>query len=254
MLLHSKIIGDSNKHILILHGFLGSGDNWISVSRKLNDIGFTIHLIDQRNHGRSFHSEKFDYELMCEDLFNYIEYYNVINPILIGHSMGGKTAMRFSLKYPELIQKLIVLDTSPREYPVLHQAIIDSLKEIDLSIYNTRNSVDDKLKESIKQKDLRNFLMKNIYRTNDGKLSFRFNLRSLSKNIGNIGKKIESDNQFNADVIFIKGENSEYINESDKESINILFPNSKFYIIPNAGHWLHVDNPNDFLTVLLSTI
>ena len=254
MLLHSKIIGDSNKHILILHGFLGSGDNWISVSRKLNDIGFTIHLIDQRNHGRSFHSEKFDYELMCEDLFNYIEYYNVINPILIGHSMGGKTAMRFSLKYPELIYKLIVLDTSPREYPVLHQAIIDSLKEIDLSIYNTRNSVDDKLKESIKQKDLRNFLMKNIYRTNDGKLSFRFNLRSLSKNIGNIGKKIESDNQFNADVIFIKGENSEYINESDKESINILFPNSKFYIIPNAGHWLHVDNPNDFLSVLLSTI
>ena len=254
MLLHSKIIGDSNKHILILHGFLGSGDNWISVSRKLNDIGFTIHLIDQRNHGRSFHSEKFDYELMCEDLFNYIEYYNVINPILIGHSMGGKTAMRFSLKYPELIQKLIVLDTSPREYPVLHQAIIDSLKEIDLSIYNTRNSVDDKLKESIKQKDLRNFLMKNIYRTNDGKLSFRFNLRSLSKNIGNIGKKIESDNQFNADAIFIKGENSEYINESDKESINILFPNSKFYIIPNAGHWLHVDNPNDFLSVLLSTI
>ena len=254
MLLHSKIIGDSNKHILILHGFLGSGDNWISVSRKLNDIGFTIHLIDQRNHGRSFHSEKFDYELMCEDLFNYIEYYNVINPILIGHSMGGKTAMRFSLKYPELIQKLIVLDTSPREYPVLHQAIIDSLKEIDLSIYNTRNSVDDKLKESIKQKDLRNFLMKNIYRTNDGKLSFRFNLRSLSKNIGNIGKKIESDNQFNADVIFIKGENSEYINESDKEPINILFPNSKFYIIQNAGHWLHVDNPNDFLSVLLSTI
>ena len=254
MLLHSKIIGDSNKHILILHGFLGSGDNWISVPRKLNDIGFTIHLIDQRNHGRSFHSEKFDYELMCEDLFNYIEYYNVINPILIGHSMGGKTAMRFSLKYPELIHKLIVLDTSPREYPVLHQAIIDSLKEIDLSIYNTRNSVDDKLKESIKQKDLRNFLMKNIYRTNDGKLSFRFNLRSLSKNIGNIGKKIESNNQFNADVIFIKGEKSEYINESDKESINILFPNSKFYIIPNAGHWLHVDNPNDFLSVLLSTI
>ena len=90
MLLHSKIIGDSNKHILILHGFLGSGDNWISVSRKLNDIGFTIHLIDQRNHGRSFHSEKFDYELMCEDLFNYIEYYNVINPILIGHSMGER--------------------------------------------------------------------------------------------------------------------------------------------------------------------
>ena len=254
MILHSKILGDSNKHILILHGFLGSGDNWISVARKLNPIGFTIHLIDQRNHGRSFHSEKFDYDLMCEDLFNYIKYHNINNIILIGHSMGGKTAMNFSLIHPKLVSKLIVLDTSPRGYSVLHQNIIDPLKEIDFSIFTTRKEIDIELGKSVNKQGLRNFLMKNIYRMNDGKLNFRFNLKSLSENICKIGQKIESNTNFNKEVIFIKGEISDYINESDKVMIKNLFPNTKFYKIPNAGHWLHVDNPIDFLAVLLSLI
>ncbi len=254
MILHSKILGDSNKHILILHGFLGSGDNWISIARKLNPLGYTIHLIDQRNHGRSFHSEKFDYDLMCEDLFNYINHHNIDNSILIGHSMGGKTAMNFSLIHPKLVSKLIVLDTSPRGYPVLHQNIIDSLKEIDLSVFVTRKEIDIELRKSVNQQGLRNFLLKNIYRMNDGNLNFRFNLQSLSQNIGKIGQKIESETQFTSEVIFIKGETSDYINESDKVMINNLFPNAKFYKIPNAGHWLHVDNPIDFISILLSLI
>ena len=254
MILHSKILGDSNNHILILHGFLGSGDNWISIARKLNPIGYTIHLIDQRNHGRSFHSEKFDYELLCEDLFNYIKHHNIHNILLVGHSMGGKAAMKFSLSYPKIVSKLIVLDTSPREFPVVHQHIIDSLNKIDFSIFISRKEIDIELQKSIKQNGLRNFLTKNIYRTNDGQLNFRFNLKSLSENIVNIGQKIESDTQFTREVSFIKGESSDYINESDKIIINNLFPNAKFYKIPNAGHWLHVDNPIDFLSVLLSLI
>ena len=254
MILYSKILGDSKKHILILHGFLGSGDNWKSVGRKLNPLGYTIHLIDQRNHGRSFHSEKFDYDIMCEDLFNYIKYYNINNAILIGHSMGGKTAMNFSLIHPKLVSKLIVLDTSPREYPVLHQNIIDSLKEIDLSIFTNRKEIDIELRKSVTQQGLRNFLTKNIYRMNDGNLNFRFNLQSLSQNIDKIGQKIESNTKFSSEVIFIKGETSDYINESDKVMINNLFPNAKFYKIPNAGHWLHVDNPIDFISILLSLI
>ena len=254
MILYSKILGDSKKHILILHGFLGSGDNWKSVGRKLNPLGYTIHLIDQRNHGRSFHSEKFDYDIMCEDLFNYIKYYNINNAILIGHSMGGKTAMNFSLNHPKLVSKLIVLDTSPREYPVFHQNIIDSLKEIDLSIFTNRKEIEIELRKSVTQQGLRNFLTKNIYRMNDGNLNFRFNLQSLSQNIGKIGQKIESNTKFSSEVIFIKGETSDYINESDKVMINNLFPNAKFYKIPNAGHWLHVDNPIDFISILLSLI
>jgi pimeloyl-ACP methyl ester carboxylesterase len=168
--------------------------------------------------------------------------------------MGGKTAMNFSLIHPELVYKLIVLDTSPRGYPVLHQNIIDPLKEIDFSIFTTRKEIDIELGKSVNKQGLRNFLMKNIYRMNDGKLNFRFNLKSLSENIGKIGQKIESDAQFTREVIFIKGETSDYINESDKVMINNLFPNAKFYKIPNAGHWIHVDNPIDFLSVLLSLI
>ena len=191
---------------------------------------------------------------MCEDLFNYIRHHNIDNSILIGHSMGGKTAMNFSLIHPTLVSKLIVLDTSPRGYPVLHQNIVDSLKGIDFSVFLTRKEIDIELRKSINQEGLRNFLMKNIYRMNDGKLNFRFNLKSLSENICRIGQKIESDTNFNREVIFIKGETSDYINESDKVMINNLFPNAKFYKIPNAGHWLHVDNPTDFISVLLSLI
>ena len=191
---------------------------------------------------------------MCEDLFNYIKHHNIDNSILIGHSMGGKTAMNFSLIHPKLVSKLIVLDTSPRGYSVLHQNIIDSLNEIDFTDFVTRKEIDIELRKSINQEGLRNFLMKNIYRMNEGKLNFRFNLKSLSENIGKIGQKIESETQFTREAIFIKGETSDYINESDKVMINNLFPNAKFYKIPNAGHWLHVDNPIDFMSVLLSLI
>jgi len=137
---------------------------------------------------------------------------------------------------------------------VLHQNIIDSLKEIDLSVFVTRKEIDIELRKSVNQQGLRNFLLKNIYRMNDGNLNFRFNLQSLSQNIGKIGQKIESETQFTSEVIFIKGETSDYINESDKVMINNLFPNAKFYKIPNAGHWLHVDNPIDFISILLSLI
>ena len=133
MLLHSKILGDSENHILILHGFLGSGDNWITIGRKLNFKGFTVHLIDQRNHGRSYHSESFDYQLMSNDLLKYIKHHNIEDPILIGHSMGGKTVMKFSLEFPKLVRKLIVLDISPKEYPIHHQSIIDSLESLDFN-------------------------------------------------------------------------------------------------------------------------
>ena len=254
MLLHSKIIGDSEKHILILHGFLGSGDNWISIAKKLNFEGFSVHLIDQRNHGRSYHSDNFDYRLMSNDLLKYIKHYKIKNPILIGHSMGGKTAMKFSLEFPKLVHKLFVLDISPKEYPIHHQSIIDSLESLDFNSLYTRKEIDNKLKKSIEQPALRNFLMKNIFRKENKKFDFRFNLKSLSKNIYKIGEKVESAEKFNGEVYFFKGSKSEYIMEKDKDLIYKLFPESKFIKIQNAGHWLHADNPNDFLSELLNLI
>lgn len=254
MLLHSKILGNSNKQILILHGFLGSGDNWISIARKLTTNGFSVHLIDQRNHGRSFHSDKFNYELMCDDLLDYINYHKIKNPILLGHSMGGKTVMKFTLKYPKLISKLFVIDTSPKYYSTDHQYIIDTLKKIDFKILDNRKKIRLELEKWIEQSGIRSFIMKNIYWNEEGTLDFRFNLISLSNNIDKIGEEIKSDNKFYGDVFFFKGENSDYILQSDNDLIFNFYPNSRLITISNAGHWLHADNPNDFLSKLLTLI
>ena len=233
----------------------GRAKNWHSIILRLSSIVDGLFIVfDLRNHGENEPTTKISYSIMVKDVYEFIQRKNINKISIIGHSMGGKTAMNFSLIHPKLVSKLIVLDTSPRGYPVLHQNIIDSLKEIDFSVFVTRKEIDIELRKSINQEGLRNFLMKNIYRMNDGKLNFRFNLKSLSENIGRIGQKIESDTNFNREVIFIKGETSDYINESDKIMINNLFPNAKFYKIPNAGHWLHVDNPIDFISILLSLI
>ena len=168
--------------------------------------------------------------------------------------MGGKTAMKFSLEFPKLVHKLFVLDISPKEYPIHHQSIIDSLESLDFNSLYTRKEIDNKLKKSIEQPELRNFLMKNIFRKENKKFDFRFNLKSLSKNIYKIGEKVESAEKFNGEVYFFKGSKSEYIMEKDKDLIYKLFPESKFIKIQNAGHWLHADNPNDFLSELLNLI
>ena len=162
--------------------------------------------------------------------------------------------MKFSLEFPKLVQKLFVLDISPKEYPTHHQSIMDSLESLDFNSLNTRKEINNKLKKSIEQSALRNFLLKNIYRKDNKRFDFRFNLKSLSKNINKIGEKVDSAEKFNGEAYFFKGSRSEYIMHSDQELIHKLFPKSKFIIIQNAGHWLHVDNPNDFLSELLSLI
>ena len=254
MLLHSKILGNSANHILILHGFLGSGDNWMSVAKKLSQQDFCIHLIDQRNHGRSFHSDEFNYELMCGDLYNYINYYKIKKPILIGHSMGGKTVMKFSLNFPEHVSKLFVIDTSPKFYPAHHSYIIDAIKKIDFNILDNRKKIKSELEKWITDKGVLQFIMKNIYWKEEGLLDFRFNLKSLSNNINIIGEEIKSLNKFNELTYFFRGEKSNYILDSDNHIILKYFPNSKVISIPNAGHWLHADNPTTFISKLLGLI
>ena len=127
MILHSKVLGSSKNKIIILHGFLGSLDNWITFSKKISENNFEVHLIDQRNHGKSFHSIEFNYELMVNDLHEYISKFNINSVSIIGHSMGGKTAMLFSLIYPDLVDKLIVVDILPVNYNKSYDLIFDSL-------------------------------------------------------------------------------------------------------------------------------
>lgn len=243
-ILHSRIIGEG-KPLLILHGYFGMGDNWKSLANQFSEH-YQVHLIDQRNHGRSFHSDEFDYELMVADLYEYIEFYQLKNVHLLGHSMGGKTAMLFAVEHSELIDKLVVVDISPRMYPPHHHDILDALNSVDFSIQNTRTLVDEKLAEKIPEYGVRQFLLKSVYWKEKGLLDFRFNLKSLTDNNDEVGVALPSFTIFEGKTLFLKGENSGYISANEEPIINAHFPNSKIVTIANAGHWLHAENPSGF--------
>ena len=244
-IVHSKIIGEG-KPLLILHGYFGMGDNWKSHANKFAEDGFEVHLIDQRNHGRSFHSDDFNYELLVEDLLAYIEHHQLEKINLLGHSMGGKTVMLFAVEYPEYIDKLIVADISPKNYPPHHHDILNALNSVDFSIQNSRKLVDAKLAELIPQVGIRQFLLKNTYWREKGQIDFRFNLTSLTKNNIEVGAALPSFTVFEGDVLFLKGGNSDYITKEDVPLINVHFPKAIVKTITNAGHWLHAENPKDF--------
>lgn len=249
MLLHSQIIGEG-KPLIILHGFLGMGDNWRTLANRISELGFQVHLVDARNHGRSFHSDEFSYEIMVEDLIDYCRHYDLDKMVLLGHSMGGKTAMNFAVKYPDMISKLVIVDISPREYPLHHQIILRGLESINLSIVKTRQDADEALARYIKEGSIRQFLLKNLYWKSKGQLALRMNLPALIRNIDEIGKPLPANAAFNGDVFFLKGERSNYIESADELLIKKHFPQSKITVISNAGHWLHAENPSEFYVYL----
>ncbi len=244
-ILHSRIVGEG-KPLLILHGYFGMGDNWKTQANSLAKDGFEVHLIDQRNHGRSFHSDEFDYELMVADLYNYIAHHNLEKADLLGHSMGGKTVMLFATEYPELVNKLIVADISPRMYPPHHHDILIALNSVDFTVQNSRKLIDEKLSGLIPEAGVRQFLLKSVYRKTKEELAFRFNLKSLTENNNEVGEPLPSFTVFEGDTLFLKGENSGYISVDEEPIINAHFPNSIIKTITNAGHWLHAENPIDF--------
>jgi len=249
-ILHSQIIGNGQP-LLILHGFLGMSDNWKSIGNKFAE-SYEVHIIDQRNHGRSFHKEEFNYEVLVEDLLNYIDYYQLSDINILGHSMGGKTAMFFAVSFPEIIYKLVVADIGPRFYSPHHQDIIDGLNAVDFSQMKSRNEIDDVLSEYVTESRIRQFLMKNVYRVSKDNFGFRFNLNSLTKNYDEVGIALSSLTQFNGETLFLRGENSGYINDDDQNLIRNHFPNSEIVTVKNAGHWIHADNPESFFEEVVS--
>lgn len=244
-MLYSKIEGEG-KPLLILHGFLGMSDNWKTLGTQFASDGFQVHILDLRNHGRSFHSDVFTYEAMVQDVFEYCQA-NQLNGIdIIGHSMGGKVAMLFAATYPETVDKLIVADIAPKYYPQHHQDILAGLNAVDFSVKPSRNEVEAVLTTYIPDFGTRQFLMKNLYWIEPGQLAFRFNLPVFNTNLEAIGKELDADLIFKNPALFIRGGASRYILDSDFENIKKHFPNSEIETIPNVGHWLHAENPKMF--------
>lgn len=250
MKLHSTTLGEGIP-FLILHGFLGMSDNWKTLGKEFADAGYEVHLIDQRNHGRSPHSPEFSYLEMAKDIKEYCDQHNLKNCILLGHSMGGKTAMLSAALFPHIIDKLIVVDIAPKYYAPHHQQILKGLKAIDDATLTSRGEAEELLSEYIKEPAVRLFLLKNLYWKTKEKLGLRLNLDVLTDSVEALGEELPGDKSYNKPTLFIKGEKSGYITPEDRSLIESHFPDAEIVEIPGAGHWVHAENKDAFYEAVM---
>ena len=244
-ILHSKILG-KGQPLIILHGFLGMSDNWKTLGTQYAENGFQVHLIDQRNHGKSFHSDEFNYDVLSDDVINYMNHHNMDAAYVMGHSMGGKTAMQLATSHPDRVKKLIIADIAPKYYPPHHDFIFNGLSHLDFNQISDRREADDELAKHIKDRGIRQFLLKNLYWVEKEKLGFRFNFDVLKNRMEEIGENIFPNAIYDGPALFLRGDRSEYIQPNDFAEIKRHFPNAEIETIDKAGHWLHAENPKQF--------
>lgn len=248
MKLNHHVVGHGPP-LLILHGLLGSLDNWMPHAQLLSSQ-FQVFLLDLRNHGRSPHADEFNYDVMAADLAEFVRDQNLVAVSLLGHSMGGKVAMRFAQQHPELVQKLIVADMSPREYPPRYADILDAMHALDLPRFQQRSEVETALLSTVPDKNIRQFLLKNLGRDETGKLRWKPNVAALRANYHHIRSAIPPEVQFIGPTLFVRGGKSDYIREQDVTLVRQIFPQAKLETIATAGHWVHADAPGDFIQII----
>jgi esterase len=251
MQLHYNAYGsESLPPLIVLHGLLGSSDNWNSFGKIFGER-FRTFIPDARNHGRSPHSDVFNYQAMADDIVEFIIQHRISSTSLMGHSMGGKAAALTALLHPELVNKLIVVDIAPRSYQAQHDQVFNALTSLDLSVFKYRKDIDGALTLNIPEKSVRQFLMKNLMRDNSGLFHWKLNLDAIEKNYAQINEELPRDRQFYGPVLFIRGKNSDYIQTEDLPFIGQIFPKAELITIKNAGHWVHVDAPKEFSGTVL---
>ena len=241
--------------LIILHGLYGSSDNWVTIAKNLSDI-FTVYLPDQRNHGQSPHSEIHDYTAMGEDLFELVNDLKLSRFFLAGHSMGGKTAIEFALKWPEMLNGLLIADISPftnenNSHSVFsqHNSILNAILSFDPRKISTRREAEAILMEKIPSDKVRGLILKNLHRISENSFGWKLNALSLKKNLEKIMEGIDrktalSHHISGFPVIFLKGSDSDYISSDDFKNIRDIFPAAEFIEVPGAGHWIQVDRPD----------
>jgi esterase len=257
MKLFYRKYGEEGPPLVIVHGLYGSGDNWGSIARELAS-DFEVFVVDQRNHGRSPHSEVHDYPSMRDDLKEFMDDRGIERAVLLGHSMGGKTVMFFAEAWPERVQSLIVVDISPKPYHDLalqsnfaanHAKLLDAMLAVDLSGMETRQDVDRALRTSIGSERVRGFLLKNVRRDRSGNLHWRINLQALRDHLDDIFDGLDTERITREGgitgfpALFVSGANSDYIRAEDHVLIRSVFPAADIVTIPGAGHWVHAEQP-----------
>jgi esterase len=236
--------------LIILHGLFGSLDNWRTLGKTFSQ-SFTVFAIDQRNHGRSPHSSVLTYQAMAEDVKQFLQQHNLSSAHLLGHSMGGKTAMQFAVTYPDRVNKLVVVDIAPKAYPPGHDDIFAALYALDVKTLRSRQEADAQLAQTIPESAVRQFLLKNLERDPSGSFRWRINLDGIYNNYAAILQGIESYHQFDKPTLFIRGGHSQYIRDEDIPAINNLFPQAQTITVPHVGHWVHAEAPQAFGKIVL---
>lgn len=238
--------------LVVLHGLFGSCDNWLTVSKPLAEH-FHIFLVDQRNHGRSPHATEHSYKAMAEDVVEFLQQKGIQKAHILGHSMGGKTAMYLALNFPEVVDKLIVADIAPRYYPPHHQDVIAGFRTINLETLTSREEADKLMSRELPEIGVRQFLLKNLYRDESSKFAWRMNLEGLVAQIENIGEESKGT-PFASPTLFIRGELSRYIQEKDFPLMKQLFPSYTLTTIAGAGHWVQAEKPTEFVQAVLAAL
>lgn len=257
MKLFFRKYGEAGPPLIILHGLYGASDNWVNIARDLSE-NFEVFVPDQRNHGESPHDDVHDYEAMSADLCSFMDDLGIEKATIIGHSMGGKTAMLFAMQCPQRVQALVVIDIAPVPYHDLatnsriaanHAKMIDAMMALDLSRLESREDASRALATDIGSERVRLFLLKNLTRDSNQQFAWKLNLPALRNNLDAIMDGLPVEKTVGAGglrgfpVLFIRGEQSDYIGPGDHETIRKLFPMAEIVTIPNAGHWLHAEQP-----------
>lgn len=245
----------SGKPLVILHGLFGQSDNWNTFARSFAEKGFHVYTVDQRNHGLSKHSDVWDYEVMAQDLMEFIEEHQLADPILLGHSMGGKTVLFFDQMYPNVADKIIIVDIAARAYKAHHAEVLKALHAVKFEDITTRKEAEAIMNEHIRDSGTKQFLLKNIYwkESNTQQMDWRFNLRVISLNYDNIRVAVPFQVS-KTEALIIKGAKSSYINNDDDVDYKERFPNSKCVSIEGADHWVHAEKPEEFSKAVLDFI
>lgn len=242
--LHGIDSGSSDEVVVLLHGLFGSASN-LGVLAKALEADFRVIRLDLRNHGRSFHADEMSLADMADDVARYLDAHNIASANLLGHSLGGKVAMQLALSDPDRVRRLVVADIAPVVYPRHHDAILDALKSIDLRALKSREQADEVLRSAVDSAGVRQFLLKNLGRGEEGGWAWKMNLAAIDQHYDELRQAPEGS-PYAGPVLFIKGDDSDYIQAEHSAVIKRLFPAAAYKIIQGAGHWLHADKPAAF--------
>jgi esterase len=252
MNLHFRAVGEGPS-LIILHGLLGSGDNWRSMSLRLA-THYRVFTVDLRNHGQSPHSDLFDYDAMATDLRQFVDDQALPAVVLLGHSMGGKVAMQFAVDNSARVDKLVIVDIAPKPSDPAHRYLLEALRSLDLQRYKSFVDVDAALAAKVSDQAVRQFALKNLARDQQGRLSWRIHLEAIYRNYDKLGRGLAPGRRFDKPTLFIRGGRSRYIEDDDAPLIRQIFPQTEIVTLARAGHWVHIDVPDDFYRTVVSFV